>query len=152
MAMRAIWGPDPVSFTGRFRQIPEADIGPKPVRVDGPRLMLGAGSPAAVERVGRLGLGLTLVIFDWDAIRQTVEAFRKAASAAGHDPHGLPIMLQVNGNLTVQALDERGPLLGSPEQVAADLDQAARLGVEHVYWLSDDEPLAQLPLLAQLRP
>ena len=151
LAMRTVWGPDPVSFSGRFYQIPEAHIGPKPVRPDGPTLMLGAGSPTAVERVGRLGLGLTLVIFDWDLVRESVKTFRGAASAAGHDPDTLPIMLQVNGNVTVEALDERGPLLGSPEQVAADLEQAAQLGVEHVYWNSNDEPLAQLPLLAQLR-
>ena len=150
-AMRAVWGADPVSFAGRFYRIPEAEIGPKPVRSDGPRLMLGAGSPAAVERAGRLGLGLTLVIFDWDTIRETVKAFRAAASAAGHDPATLPIMLQVNGNVTAEALDERGPLLGSPEQVVTDLDQAAELGIGHVYWNSDDDPLSQLPLLAELR-
>jgi alkanesulfonate monooxygenase SsuD/methylene tetrahydromethanopterin reductase-like flavin-dependent oxidoreductase (luciferase family) len=45
----------------------------------------------------------------------------------------------------------RGPLIGSPEQVVADLDRAARLGVEHISWNSDDEPLRQLPLLGQLR-
>ena len=32
LAMRAVWGPDPVRFEGRFYRIPEADIGPKPVR------------------------------------------------------------------------------------------------------------------------
>ena len=151
LAMRAVWGPDPVSFEGRFYRIPEADIGPKPVRPGGPRLMAGAASPAAIERAGRLGLGLTLVIFNWDTIREAVETFRTAANAAGHDPDALPIMLQVNGNVTAEPLDERGPLLGSPEQVAADLDQAAELGVEHVYWNSNDDPLSQLPLLAQLR-
>ena len=151
LAMRAVWGPDPVSFEGRFYRIPEADIGPKPVRPGGPRLMAGAGSTAAAERAGRLGVGLTLVIFDWDTIRETIETFRTAAGAAGHDPDTLPIMLQVNGNVTAEPLDERGPLLGSPEQVAADLDQAAKLGVEHVYWNSDDDPLSQLPLLEQLR-
>jgi probable F420-dependent oxidoreductase len=151
LAMRAVWGPDPVSFEGRFYRIPEADIGPKPVRPGGPRLMAGAGSPAATERAGRLGVGLTLVIFEWDTIRETIETFRTAAGAAGHDPHTLPIMLQVNGNVTTEPLDERGPLLGSPEQVATDIDQAAELGVEHVYWISDDDPLSQLPLLEQLR-
>jgi alkanesulfonate monooxygenase SsuD/methylene tetrahydromethanopterin reductase-like flavin-dependent oxidoreductase (luciferase family) len=60
-------------------------------------------------------------------------------------------MLQVNGNITAEPLHERGLLLGSPEQVAADLDQASKLGVEHVYWNSDDDPLSQLPLLEQLR-
>ena len=151
LAMRAVWGPDPVSFEGRFYRIPEADIGPKPVRPGGPRLIAGAGSSAAIERAGRLGVGLTLVIFDWDTIREAVETFRAAASAAGHDPNALPIMLQVNGNVTAEPLDERGPLLGSPDQVAADLHQAADLGVEHVYWNSNDDPLSQLPLLAQLR-
>src|SRR5688500_11946681 len=29
LAMRAVWGPDPVSFEGRFYRIPEADFGPK---------------------------------------------------------------------------------------------------------------------------
>jgi probable F420-dependent oxidoreductase len=150
-AMRAVWGPDPVSFEGRFYRIPEADIGPKPVRPGGPRLMAGAGSVAAAERAGRLGVGLTLVIFEWDTIRETIETFRAAAGAAGHDPDTLPIMLQVNGNLTAAPLDKRGPLLGSPDQVAADLDQAAKLAIEHVYWNSADDPLSQLPQLEQLR-
>ena len=75
MAMRAVWGPDPVSFEGRFYRIPEADIGPKPVRPGGPRLMAGAASPAAIERAGRLGVGLTLVIFDWDTIREASQDF-----------------------------------------------------------------------------
>ena len=151
LAMRAVWGPDPVSFKGRFYRIPEADIGPKPVRLGGPRLVSGAGSTAAAERAGRLGVGLTLVIFDWDTIRDTIETFRTAAGAAGHDADTLPIMLQVNGNVTAEPLDERGPLLGSTDQAAADLDHAAKLGIEHVNWNSDDDPLSQLPLLEQLR-
>lgn len=149
--MRAVWGPDPVNFEGRFYRIPEADIGPKPARPGGPRLMSGADSLAATERAGRLGVGLTLVILDWDTIRETIETFCAAAGAAGHDPDRLPIMLKVNGSITAEPLDERGPLLGSPEQVAADLDQAAELGVEHVYWNSADDPLSQLPQLEQLR-
>jgi alkanesulfonate monooxygenase SsuD/methylene tetrahydromethanopterin reductase-like flavin-dependent oxidoreductase (luciferase family) len=150
-AMRAVWGPDPVRFEGRFYRIPEADIGPKPVNPAGPPLLVGAGSSVAIERAGRLGLGLTMVIFDWDTVRASVQTFRAAAGAAGHDPDTLPVMLQVNGNITAEPVDQRGPLLGSPEQVAGDFDQAARLGVEHIYWNTDGEPLRQLPLLDQLR-
>jgi probable F420-dependent oxidoreductase len=151
LAMRAVWGPDPVRFEGRFYRIPEADIGPKPVRPGGPHLIVGAASPEALERAGRLGVGLTLVIFDWNTIRQSIDSFRSAAKAAGHDLDTLPIMLQVNGNLTEKPMQERAPLLGSPDQVAADLDQAAKLGVAHVFWNSNDDPLRQLPLLGQLR-
>ena len=151
LAVRAVWGPDPVRFHGHFYRIPEADIGPKPVRPGGPRLVIGAASPSAIERAGRLGTGLTLVIFDWPTVREAIAIFRAAAETAGFDADTLPVMLQVNGSVTAEPLDERGPLLGSPEQVAADLDQAAELGVEHVYWNTDTEALRQLPLLAQLR-
>ena len=35
-AMRAAWGPDPVRFSGRFYEIPESQINPKPVQEGGP--------------------------------------------------------------------------------------------------------------------
>ncbi|MEV6849296.1 TIGR03619 family F420-dependent LLM class oxidoreductase [Actinoplanes sp. NPDC051411] len=151
LAMRAVWGPDPVSFAGRHYRIPEADIGPKPVRPGGPSVVIGAVSPSSLQRAGRLGLGLALVIFDWGTVEQSIATFRAAADAAGHDPDAQPIMLQVNGNVTEDPVHEPAPLVGSPEQVAADLEKAAQLGVEHIYWHFDENPLRSLPLLAQLR-
>lgn len=151
LAMRAVWGPDPVRFDGRYYRIPEAEIGPKPVRPGGPSVVVGAASPQALQRAARLGVGLTLVIFDWDTVRQSIAIFRAAAAAAGHEPDALPVMLQVNGNVTEDPVPDAAPLLGSPEQVAAELEKAAELGVGHVYWHFDDDPLRSLPLLAQLR-
>jgi alkanesulfonate monooxygenase SsuD/methylene tetrahydromethanopterin reductase-like flavin-dependent oxidoreductase (luciferase family) len=113
---------------------------------------MGAAAPAALERAARLGAGLSLVIFDWDSIGAIIGTFRAAVTAAGRDPDTLPVVLQVNGTLSEKPLAERGPLLGSPEQVAEDLDRAADLGAGHVMWNTlDDDPLAQLPLLGQLR-
>ena len=149
-AMRAVWGPDPVQFDGQFYQVPESDIGPKPVHPGGPSLVVGAATPPALERAGRLGLGLTLVIFDWDMVRQAITAFRAGAAAAGHVADALPILLQVNGDVTEDPVPDAGPLQGSLEQVRAGLEQAAGLGVGHVYWHPGD-PLQQLPLLARLR-
>jgi probable F420-dependent oxidoreductase len=148
-AMRAVWGPNPVRFEGRFYRIPEADIGPKPVRPDGPTVVVGAAAPEAVKRAARLGLGLTLVIFDWDATQATIRTYREAAQEAGFDD--LPVLLQVNATLTTEPQDQRGPLAGSPEQVAEDLDRAAALGVEHVYWNTTGDATDQLPLVAGLR-
>ena len=151
-AMQAVWGSDPVRFEGRHYQIPESEIGPKPVRPGGPTLIVGAVHPAALDRAARLGAGLTLVIFDWESTAATIDTFRQAATATGRDPATLPVMLQVNGNLTEEPLDQRGPLLGSPEQVADHIERAAAMGVEHVYWNSSEgDPLDQLRLIGQLR-
>jgi probable F420-dependent oxidoreductase len=152
LAMRAVWGPDPVSFEGHHYRIPAAEIGPKPVHPGGPTVILGAASPRAIERAGRLGVGLTLVIFDWETIRNTIASFRTAAGAAGHEPDTLPVMLQVNGNVTEDPVSDAAPLVGSPEQVAADVEKAAKLGVGHIFWHFDEDPLPSLPLLARLRP
>ncbi|GAA4911101.1 putative F420-dependent oxidoreductase [Nonomuraea thailandensis] len=123
-AMRACWGPDPVSFSGRFYTIPESGIGPKPT---GLTLLGGAAAPPAVERVAGLGLGLTTVVFDWDQLGHGVEAYRKAGGAG-------PLVIQVNGTVSERPLDERAPLTGSPEQVAGDLARARALGADHVVW------------------
>jgi probable F420-dependent oxidoreductase len=151
-AMRAVWGPDPVRFSGRFYRIPECEIGPKPVRPDGPRMLLGAASPPAVERAARLGLGLTLVMFSWDVLEATVTTFRSAAEAAGHDPRSLPIVVQVNGAISADpAGDQRAPLTGSVEQVADDLARLAPLRANHVFWATAPDPDEQLRALERLR-
>src|SRR5437899_6566301 len=57
-AMRAVWGPDPVSFSGDFYNIPESRIGPKPVQSGGIPLLLGAFAPASLERAARIADGI----------------------------------------------------------------------------------------------
>jgi probable F420-dependent oxidoreductase len=49
-ALVACWGPDPVRFTGRFFDIPEADIRPKPLQRPRPRLLSGMRSTAGLRR------------------------------------------------------------------------------------------------------
>ncbi|GAA3715489.1 LLM class F420-dependent oxidoreductase [Nonomuraea antimicrobica] len=121
-AMRACWGPDPVSFSGRFYTVPESDIGPKPA---GLTLLAGVAAPVSVERAAALGMGLTIVVFAWEQVELTLEAY-------GNGPG--PLVLQVNGPITDRPLDERMPLTGSLEQVAEDLERARALGADHVFW------------------
>ncbi|MEV0237249.1 TIGR03619 family F420-dependent LLM class oxidoreductase [Nonomuraea sp. NPDC050786] len=125
-AMRACWGPDPVSFAGRFYTIAEAEINPKPT---GLTLLAGAAAPPAIERAARLGMGITVVVFAWDQLRQAVETYGKGSG---------PVVAQVNGVITDRPLDERMPLTGSVEQVAEDLAEVRGMGVDHVFWHTFD--------------
>jgi probable F420-dependent oxidoreductase len=52
-ALRACWGPDPVSFDGEFFSIPSAYVSPKPVQ-DRVRLIGAANSGPALRRVAAL--------------------------------------------------------------------------------------------------
>ena len=153
-AMRTVWGPDPVQFDGRFYQIPESEIGPKPVRSGGPRLLVGATAPVALERGARMGLGLVTVLFSWDALRATVATFRQAAEAGGRDPASVPVVVQVNGVVSTDpaAACGRVPLTGPIRVVVDDLAELRSLGVEHVFWdMGETDPDTQLDALAELR-
>lgn len=94
--MQAAWGPDTVSFSGRFYSIPESESGPEPVQGGGPQIILVAVKGAAVERAGRMGSELNPLPLGWEMPEGTLQTFQEAARAAGHDPWGLPIVVRVN--------------------------------------------------------
>lgn len=93
-AMRVTWGPDPVHFSGRFYEIPESQINPKPVQEGGPPILIAAMQKPAVERAGRLGFGLNPLAPSWEALEAAVGTFKEAAHGAGHDPATLPVRVE----------------------------------------------------------
>jgi probable F420-dependent oxidoreductase len=149
-ALRAIWGPDPVTFEGRFYQVPESLIGPKPVQAGGPPILVGATATAALERTGRMGHGINPVLVTMAGLEQAVGTFREAALAAGHDPAALPVVVRVNGTITDEPVERRQPLTGSVEQVLEDLPALEALGVAEVFWSGSAEPDDQVRRLERL--
>ena len=118
------------------------------MRADGPALLVGGFAPAAIERAARLGAGVSLVIFDWDALSGMIETYRRAARAAGQ-PAG-PVVVQVNGAVTAKPVDGRAPLTGSADQVAGDLDRLDELNVDHVFWAFPGGPAESVRSIAPL--
>jgi probable F420-dependent oxidoreductase len=154
-AMRAVWGADPVLFEGRFYQIPESQIGPKPLQSGGPPLLIGAGTVAGAERAGRMGLGLNPIAGSplqptLDALGEFIQTFRRAAESAGHDPGVLPVVVRVNGPITERAIDERAPLTGSVDQVVDDLARLETFGVNEVLWSMGSKPEQQIAAMEGL--
>lgn len=150
-ALRAVWGPDPVSYDGRFYRIAESNVGPKPVRAGGIPILAGAASPGGIQRAARLGLGLNPVWFGWEALEGTVEAYRAAAAEAGHDPATLPVVVRVNQFPAAGPTAEGASPTGSPAQILEAIPRLERIGVTELLWTFDEGPVEeQLPRLAEL--
>jgi probable F420-dependent oxidoreductase len=152
-AMRAVWGPDPVRFDGRFYRIAESEVGPKPVQHGGPPLLGGAVLPPGIRRAARMGLGFNVTVSspDIDDLRNAVAVFRGAAEEAGRDPATLPVVVRVNGSITsAAAAAERVPLTGGVGHVVDDLAQLHAIDVDHVFWQMDTHPDDQLEAMEQV--
>jgi probable F420-dependent oxidoreductase len=151
-ALRAIWGPDPVSFSGEFYRIPESRIGPKPVQAGGPPLILGAYASQAVERAAKIADGVMPVVGTWTklkGLRQMINLFRDTARAAGRNPNKMHVVLRINAVISEKPVKEPRPLLaGSVQQVAGDLSDFAEIGANHMFV---DMNAFEVPVVTQLR-
>src|SRR4051794_27741465 len=110
-ALVACWGPDPVSFEGRFFTIPEAEVRPKPVQQPRPRLLSGMRSAAGLRR--------TAEKFDiWNPASGAMEdILATAASLQERRPEGrAPLAVYWRGYTRPPAAGRggRGPSVGGP--------------------------------------
>lgn len=83
--LRRLWTEDRVSHHGRFYQLTDVTITPKPVQKPCPPIWFGGRSAAAYRRVGRLGDGWLASFITPDEVRQGVAAIKAAAAAAGRE-------------------------------------------------------------------
>jgi probable F420-dependent oxidoreductase len=151
-AMRAVWGPDPVSFTGDFYNIPESRIGPKPVQSGGIPLLLGAFSPASQERAARIADGIMPAAgrsTTIEKLAQTIDNFHDMVREAGRNPDEIRWILRVHNVLSEKkASDPRALLGGSPQQAIEDLPRLKERGIDHVFY--DMNHPAHIPIETQL--
>jgi probable F420-dependent oxidoreductase len=131
-AMRACWGPDPVSYDGTFTRIAESEINPKPVQAHVP-VLVGAMTPGGVRRAARIADGLNPIAVSRDILLALTAAFRSAVEEAGRDPASVTVVARANVPISAKPLGDDRPFLGgSPDQIAGDLAGLEGAGVDHV--------------------
>lgn len=129
--LRTIWADEVVEYHGEFYEVPRSRIDPKPVQRPHPPLLLGGGAPAALRRIGRLADGwVSSSAADLSRIDEPIGIVQEAAHNAGRDAGALRFV--VRGVVKVRA-DERGPLTGSLDDIAADIAALADKGVTEVF-------------------
>jgi len=180
-ALRRLFGERRASFEGRYVRFRDVELAPKP-RQDPFPIYVSAREPAALRRAGRLGDGLVVAALPRDRIAPAVAELTAAAAASGRDPARLTLNFQIwcsfgrdageaeaklrrsqhfrrlvalepgGSEAAVLAHYRAGNLLGSPEDVVAQLRGFEQAGVAHmgIIFLGTtmDELLADMELFA----
>ncbi|BBY54990.1 LLM class flavin-dependent oxidoreductase [Mycobacterium koreense] len=116
--MKAAWSPDPrISFTGRFRQLEDVAIAPKPIQRPHPPLWFGGHADAALARAVRHGDGfMGAGSATTAAFAEQVGVLRRELAAQGRDGSGFRIGKRVY--VTVDADADR-----ARQRVLAGIDR-----------------------------
>jgi probable F420-dependent oxidoreductase len=135
-ALKAVWGPDPVEYHGRYFNIPPSAIGPKPVQQPHPPILVGAFMPKALERAGRLADGFTGCCAPVDSLISMMAAVKDAARARGRDVDGLQFVMRCLVTRTDTPIEDanRPVAVGSWDQIRADTQKLADAGVDEAFF------------------
>jgi probable F420-dependent oxidoreductase len=129
--LRAIWTDEVVDYEGKFYRVPRARVDPKPVQKPHPPILLGGGAEPALRRAGRLADGwISSSREDLSRIDESIAIVRRAAVDAGRDPEKLRFICR--GVVRVRA-GERAPLVGSFDDIRADLADLATKGITETF-------------------
>jgi probable F420-dependent oxidoreductase len=126
---QACWGPDPVSFRGRFFAFEDMYIKPKPVQQPHPPIWVGGSSRAALRRAAAFAQVWQPTPLALDELRQRQAELRRACAAIGRrEVPATRMSVRVNfpditGSPAQDPASPTGRPLGhgTPAQIAEDL-------------------------------
>ena len=136
------WTAPYVDFHGRFYEIHDVSLEPKPVQQPHPPLVFGAVSEIGARRAARTCDGIYPMFLDSFGDPGRFEHLRDAvlreAERIGRDVSALPdvrLLLGSGGRRPADEPAQRSPrmtLTGSPEQVLAEIERFAAAGYSHL--------------------
>ena len=134
--MRAVWGPDPVEYHGKYFNLEPAFIGPKPVQKPHPPVLVGGFMPKALDRAGRLADGFTGCCAPVDALLSMRQAVMDAAEGRGRDASKLQTVMRGLVERTEEPLDDatRPVTCGTWDQIAEDIRKMEDAGVDEIFF------------------
>ena len=156
-ALRALFGPPPASFSGRFFSFDGIDIAPGPAQQGGPPLWVGGGSEAAIRRAATHGDG-------WMPIWASSQRFREdAAKLPDHVVPAVTLPAHVGDKRTLyehlrrryagdfsEHVVDRYCVAGTPDECVARLREYLDAGARHIVFnLGEPEDAERLAEVAR---
>jgi probable F420-dependent oxidoreductase len=137
--LNKIWYDDTVEHKGKYYTIPKSVIGPKPYQQKIP-IYLAGFTPKALGRIissnanGWVGIPQLGI----DDFKQGQEQLRKAAQENGRDPNSIEYPILAFPEVSENDLgSDRQPMNGSIQQIAQDIKEFEKLGVNHINLVFD---------------
>ena len=145
--LQALWGEDPVEFSGRFYTVPRSLFRPKPVQRPRPPMLIGGYAPATVRRAARLGDGYLGGNVPLARVVPLVAELRAAAGVAGRDPAAFRIVCRGSVRLFDEPLpdDDRRPLWGTLDQIRVDATRYRDAGLDELFFELNFDPAIAAP-------
>jgi probable F420-dependent oxidoreductase len=168
--IKALWTQQSVTFRGRFYQLEDATMAPKPVQTPHPPIWMGVGHPDAVRRTasiadGWMGSGGSSIA----EFGRSVPVLREALAAAGRDPDVFPsskrIFIAVDERPAVARAElhrwftevyhnpagtDASGIYGTPEQVRERLEEVIAMGANHLLLNAVSRHVEQTQALAEV--
>lgn len=134
-AMKEMWtNSGPSSFHGEYVQFENVGAYPKPAQQGGIPIVVGGNGINAWRRASRWGDGYHAAFQSVESLAYEVEGVREACHRDRRDPDELEISMLAGIRLTEEAWpDAERPLLcGTPDDIASDLLDLGKVGLEHL--------------------
>lgn len=172
--VRAMWGPGPASFEGRYYRLEDADALPKPTAGRPPLLIGGRGPRRTLRIVARYADEWNCVNAPADSYAESVHILERHCAAVERDPRSIKrsmmnfaivgpderaverqaklaagMLERGEGNTIRERARSRGMLAGTTDEVIEQLGRLAELGIQEVEFQQldfDDEEF--LPYIA----
>ncbi len=141
--MRACWSEARVSHHGEFFDVREIACFPQPVARRIP-IWIGGDSPRALRRAAELGDGWHPAFASPAQIEAGLEVLRAECLGVGRRPEDITVTLRAVISFNDNRPEPRPPLEGKPDQIAADLERYADLGVRGVVLQTPADDIAQM--------
>ncbi|HTU74372.1 MAG TPA: LLM class F420-dependent oxidoreductase [Trebonia sp.] len=131
--LRALLGPDPVTYRDSRITVDNALVSPKPV-AEIPIIIGGGYSERALRRIAEKGDGWMPSSMPGKAIAGTWKLILDQAEGAGRDPAALRLVAAAPGTVVTDkpAGPDRELFQGTPEQIIADYAEIAEAGAHEV--------------------
>jgi alkanesulfonate monooxygenase SsuD/methylene tetrahydromethanopterin reductase-like flavin-dependent oxidoreductase (luciferase family) len=88
--IRLAWTEERMSYRGRFFQVADLAVVPKPVQQPHPPIRVAANTPETFELMGRMGISIFVAaqVNPFPRIREYLPIYRNSRAAGGHPDHG----------------------------------------------------------------